>query len=299
MSLLDEIVSFILNIRRQEEEGISGRVKNRQKRAKSLTRGETLGAGNEEQGLGESLKVLEVEKIEKNKLKIDELLSPFIRDYPINCKHIKNVISKVAHDFYFQKFDHELLQMSLQVLMELLRSQRPLDGIPSSFFVMYGEDSGIKLINPNIKWPFSKGFYFYTIFFIEECIRDQMCLLTITVNGGSFEVFIDAKSNLEVRLFNVSKLVSLTRVSPRRWHYLKIGYCLNTGIIRNSYKLTVNFDGVTQERKDLPVPNISISDDITDIIIGRDFYGRINTAALSRCGGFEWYITNNTGTRNC
>jgi hypothetical protein len=63
----------------------------------------------------------------------------------------------------------------------MVKTQIPEEGQPTSFFMMYGENSGIKLIEGNIKWPFSRGFYFYIWFYVEDFIYDEMSLLNMYV----------------------------------------------------------------------------------------------------------------------
>lgn len=52
-----------------------------------------------------------------------QAFQPLISGYPIGCRNIKNIISKIAKNFHFEHFSHQKLQLSLLILKELFKSQ--------------------------------------------------------------------------------------------------------------------------------------------------------------------------------
>lgn len=103
---------------------------------------------------------------------LSELLTPFICLYPVNCKIVKCILSVLMKDFYSEQITPSILKMSVLLLQVLLRHQNRAQEQPYNYFITYGDDGGMKMINKNIKWPFSKGFHLYLKFFIEDFIKD-------------------------------------------------------------------------------------------------------------------------------
>lgn len=69
---------------------------------------------------------------------------------------------------------------------------------------------------------------------------------------------------------------------------MKMAYCLRTGIIRNTFELVAHLEGEPYEIRDLPVPSPSMNHSIEELGIGRDFYGKINIALISRNEIHHW-----------
>ena len=59
-----------------------------------------------------------------------------------------------------------------------------------------------------------------------------------------------------------------------------MAYCLRTGIIRNCFELVAHLEGEPYEIRDLPVPSPKMNDSIEELGVGRNFYGKINIAAI-------------------
>jgi len=53
-------------------------------------------------------------------------------------------------------------------------------------------------------------------------------------------------------------------------------------LLRNFYELLCTIDGEIHERRDLPVPTISMGDEIVELAVGHSFYGKLHTVILSR-----------------
>lgn len=95
------------------------------------------------------------------------LLKPFLAAYPITCRNIRNITHKIATDFYYEKFNHQKLQLALKILQQLYTNQVTNPYEPSSYFFMYAQNSGVRLLHQNLKWTLFKGFYFYICFYVE------------------------------------------------------------------------------------------------------------------------------------
>lgn len=54
---------------------------------------------------------------------MSHLLTPFIHSYCINGKILKTILSIVIKDFYSEKFNHYILELSLQILINIMRHQ--------------------------------------------------------------------------------------------------------------------------------------------------------------------------------
>ena len=77
---------------------------------------------------------------------------------------------------------------------------------------MYGPNSGVRLLNQDLKWSLFKGFYFYSNFSISDKKHEEMNLLQIYVNDDEFELSIDEEDYLEVKVFSVSKKFRLRKI---------------------------------------------------------------------------------------
>lgn len=62
-----------------------------------------------------------------------------------------------------------------------MKHQSYKEAQPNCYFITYGEETGIKMINKNIKWPFSKGFHVYMKFKIQSTITEDMILFNISL----------------------------------------------------------------------------------------------------------------------
>jgi hypothetical protein len=62
-----------------------------------------------------------------------------------------------------------------------------------------------------------------------------MNLLTITVNDDTFELIINKENELSVKVFSANRISKLLKIEQKKWYFLKLAYCLKTGIIRNTY----------------------------------------------------------------
>lgn len=178
----------------------------------------------------------------------------------MTCRNVKNIIHTISADFHSERFNTHLFELVLKILTKIIRSQKPTEHEPSKFYVMYGEDSGLKLIETNIKWPFTKGLYFYCHFFIQDFLQEEMCLMTLTVGDESFSVIIDHQGWLKIKLINIIKPVQLCQLTTQQWYTINLAYYLKPGMISNSYELTCWLNEDIFEKKQLPIPNISMKD---------------------------------------
>ena len=96
-----------------------------------------------------------------------EAVRPLLQGYPISCRNIKNVVREVARDFYREKFNSQKLALCIKLLAEFYKNQLTNPADPKCYFFMYGPNSGIRMINNEVKWTLFKGFYFYISFYIE------------------------------------------------------------------------------------------------------------------------------------
>lgn len=129
------------------------------------------------------------------------LVIPFIHSYPISSKIVKTILAIIAKDFYYEKLDHRLLELALKVLQKMMRHQRFKEGEANSYFITYGEETGIRLISKSIKWPFSKGFHIYLKFYIQAYTEDDMVLFTLAVENDEFVVFVTPEGELKIKVF--------------------------------------------------------------------------------------------------
>lgn len=121
------------------------------------------------------------------------MIIPFIHSYPVNSKIIKTVLSIVAKDFYYEKLDCRVLELSVKLLQRIVQYQRYEEGMPNSYFITYGEETGIKMINKSIKWPFSRGFHVYLKFYMQAATEDDMVVFTLVVENDEFVVFVTSE----------------------------------------------------------------------------------------------------------
>jgi hypothetical protein len=76
-----------------------------------------------------------------------------------------------------------VLKLSVELLTVLLQQQKKPEEHPSNYFITYGEEGGLKMMNRGIKWPFSKGFHLYAKFYIEHLVTEDMLLFTLAIEN--------------------------------------------------------------------------------------------------------------------
>jgi hypothetical protein len=74
-----------------------------------------------------------------------------------------------------------LLCLAMQLLRKLLGMQGWEGGVPQSFFGLYGEETGLRMMGKNIKWPFSKGFHLYLKLQLQDCLAEDLTIFTLAV----------------------------------------------------------------------------------------------------------------------
>lgn len=52
------------------------------------------------------------------------MIIPFIHSYPVNSRIIKTVLSIVSKDFYYEKLDCRVLELSVKLLQRIVQYQR-------------------------------------------------------------------------------------------------------------------------------------------------------------------------------
>ncbi len=71
-----------------------------------------------------------------------------------------------------------------------------------------------------------------------------------------------------MKVFSANKISKLRKLEQKKWYFLKLAYCLRTGIIRNTYELVIHIEGEPFELRDLPMPSPTIKDNIDELVIG-------------------------------
>lgn len=79
-------------------------------------------------------------------------------------------------------------------------SQVPDRASPTNFFLLYGENSGIKLFRDKSLWGFSKGFALNMSFLVEHSNR-YSDLLYLRVKDSEFSVGVTQEKKLVVKVF--------------------------------------------------------------------------------------------------
>lgn len=95
-------------------------------------------------------------------------IRPLISGYPVGCRNIKNIVNKISKNFHSEVFNVQKLQLCLLLLKEIYKSQTISLTEPKCFFYMYGPNSGLRLINQDLKWTLAKGMHFYVGFYMES-----------------------------------------------------------------------------------------------------------------------------------
>jgi hypothetical protein len=218
------------------------------------------------------------------------LVIPFIHSYPVSSRIVKTILSATARDFYYERLDHRMLELSLKVLQKIMKHQRFREGEPNSYFITYGEETGIRMINKTIKWPFSKGFHLYLKFFVQACTEDDMVLFTLALDGDEFVVFLTPEGELRIKVFEQEEPLYIAFLPMQQWVTLALSYTLKSKLLKNYYEVHCLIDGEMHERRDLPLPkSVGMSDEIVELSLGRNFYGLIHTFLLSRTEITQWY----------
>ena len=150
--------------------------------------------------------------------------------------------------------------MSIALLSTLLKHQRKDQDQPSNYFITYGEEGGLKMMSRNIKWPFAKGFHIYAKFYIDHLINEDMTLFSIATDQDDFLVIVSPEGDLKIKIFAYSAIIRICKLETKKWITFSLNYTLKSQIFRNHYDLQCLIDGTMYEKKDLPVPAISMTD---------------------------------------
>lgn len=109
-----------------------------------------------------------------------------------------------------------------------------------------------------------------------------MSLWTLSLEQDDFVLLVNSEGELKVKLFSYDEVLTIGKLQKKTWILLTLHYTIKSKILRNVFELNCQVNGETFEKKDLPVPPISMTEEIVDMTLGRNFYGRINSAVLTR-----------------
>lgn len=189
-----------------------------------------------------------------------------------------------------------LLSVGMQVLRRLLEMQGWEEGAPQSYFGLYGEETGLRMMGKNVKWPFSKGFHLYLKLQLQDSLAEDLTLFTLAVPHDDFLLYLTPQAELRVKIFGQEQPLVLATLPRGQWVGLSLSYTLRSKLLRNFYELVCTIDGEVHERRDLPVPAISMGDEIAELSFGHSFYGKLHLAVLSRSELVPWYPCLHSGT---
>jgi hypothetical protein len=139
--------------------------------------------------------------------------------------------------------------MSVGLLRVLLQHQKPDDSKPCNYFITYGEEGGLKMMQRNIKWPFSKGFHLYIKFYIDNLTQEETNLFTLSTENDDFIVFVSPEGDLKIKIFSYTPLIRICKVPVNKWVTLSLNYSLKSKMFKSQYDMQCTIDGSMYEKK--------------------------------------------------
>lgn len=87
-----------------------------------------------------------------------------------------------------------------------------------------------------------------------------MNLFTLSTEQDDFLIFISGEGDLMIKVFSSGNLLNICPLPKQQWITLHLHYQIKSKLLRNYYELVCVVDGDIHERRDLPVPSISMTD---------------------------------------
>jgi hypothetical protein len=109
-------------------------------------------------------------------------------------------------------------------------------------------------------------------------------------------VIVSPEGDLKIKIFSFGSVIRICKLPTQKWITLALSYTLKNKLLRNQYDLLCSVDSTMFEKKDLPVPSISMTDEIVEMTLARNFYGRLHSFILSRSEVLQGYSLSHSET---
>lgn len=109
-----------------------------------------------------------------------------------------------------------------------------------------------------------------------------MILWTLSLEQDDFILTISPEGELKAKIFSSGEVLTIGLLQKQKWSVVTLHYTIKSKILRNVFELICTIDNETYAKKDLPVPSISMAEEIVEMTLGHNFYGRIHSFVLSR-----------------